>query len=225
MKVLIIEDEFPLLQDVKNYLSKENYLVETAGDFKHAMEKIGEAEYDCVVVDINLPDGSGFEIINELKQSESKSGIIIISARNSLDDRLKGLDLGSDDYLVKPFHLSELNARIKSILRRRFHEGSNTSTFHEITLDFDSRTVIVNGKQVVFTQKEFDLLNYFIINKNRVLSQSAIVEHLWHDEMGMADSYSFIYTHVRNLRRKLADAGCGDYLKSVYGVGYKWTDQ
>ena len=225
MKVLIIEDESALLQDIRNYLEEENLIVETASDFPEARKKIIDYDYDCIVVDINLPKGSGFDLIKELKAVRSHCGILIISARNSLDDRLKGLNLGSDDYLVKPFHLSELNARINSILRRRLFEGNLLTHFNEITIDHLALSVKIFEKLLSLTPKEFDLLNYFIINKNKVLTQSGIVEHLWNDEIEIMDSYTFLYTHIRNLRKKLQDAGAGNYLKSIYGIGYQWTDQ
>jgi len=225
MKVLVIEDEIALLADIEKYLEVENMMVETASDFPQAMSKIVDYEYDCIVIDINLPSGSGFDIIQALKEQKSKAGIIIISARDSLDDKLKGLNIGSDDYLVKPFHLSELNARIHAIYRRRFFEGNNTTTFREIIIDHSALTVTVHSNPVMLTRKEFDLLVYFITNKNRVLSQSAIVEHLWHDEIELIDSYNFLYTHIRNLRKKLQNSGCKNYLKSIYGIGYKWVEQ
>ncbi len=224
MKVLVIEDEKDLLKDIKKYLEVENLLVEAIDGYRQAIDKIAANEYDCIVIDINLPDGSGFDIINELKKQNSKAGIIIISARHSLDDKLKGLNLGSDDYLVKPFHLSELNARIHAIFRRRFLEGNNITRFRELTIDHNAFTVTVHSRPLVLTRKEFELVSYFIINQNRVLSQSAIVEHLWHDEIEFSDSYNFLYTHIRNLRKKLQDAGCRNYLKSIYGVGYKWEE-
>ncbi|MEN6618035.1 MAG: response regulator transcription factor [Rikenellaceae bacterium] len=225
MKVLVIEDEVALLQDIKKYLEVENMVVETVSDFRQAILKISDYEYDCVVVDINLPKGSGFDIIREIKKLKLKTGIIIISARNSLDDKITGLNIGSDDYLVKPFHLSELNARINSIFRRRFFDCNNQTVFNEISIDHTARTVKVNSAQLILTNKEFDLLEYFITNKNKVLSQSSIVEHLWRDEVDLFDSYTFLYTHIRNLRKKLEDAGCCSYLKSVYGIGYKWQEQ
>lgn len=224
MRILVVEDESALLQDVKSYLETENLIVETAGDFREGFNKITDYEYDCVVVDINLPNGSGFELIKELKLQNPKVGIIIISARNSLDDRLLGLNMGSDDYLVKPFHLSELNARINSILRRRLFDGNNLLHFSEIEINLNSQTVSVNGTLLPLTRKEYDLLLYFITNKNRVLSQASIVEHLWRDDIELVDSYAFLYTHIRNLRKKLADAGCKGYLKSVYSIGYKWEE-
>ena len=225
MKVLVIEDETALLQDIKKYLEVENMVVETTSDFQQALYKISDFDYDCIVIDINLPGGSGFDIVQELKMQKAKAGIIIISARNSLDDKLMGLNIGADDYLVKPFHLSELNARINSIIRRRILEGNNQTTFNEICIDHTAQVVKINDRQVVLTRKEFDLLVYFITNKDRVLSQLAIVEHLWSDEIELVDSYAFLYTHIRNLRKKIQDTGCPNYLKSVYGIGYKWEDQ
>lgn len=224
MKVLVIEDEVDLLEDIRNYLEVEKMIVETASEFRQAKTKIFDYEYDCIIVDINLPNGSGFEIIKELKESKSNAGIIIISARNSLEDKLKGFDLGSDDYLVKPFHLSELNARVSSILRRRLFNGENVTSFNEITINHSSKAVLVNSTSVTLTNKEFDLLVYFITNKRRVLAQTAIVEHLWPDEVELSNSYNFLYTHIRNLRKKLQEVGCPNYLKSIYGIGYKWED-
>ena len=224
MKILVVEDEVALLQDIKKYLEVENMIVETASDFHQATLKISDYEYDCIVVDINLPKGSGFDLIKELKVQNSKAGIIIISARDSLEDRIRGLDTGSDDYLVKPFHLSELNARIKSIIRRRLFDGDNKTVFNEISIDHNSQIVRILDTKVNLTHKEFNLLLYFITNNSKVLSQASIVEHLWQDEIELVDSYTFLYTHVRNLRKKLQDAGCNNYLKSVYGIGYKWED-
>ncbi len=224
MKVLIIEDEQALLKDIKKYLEDVNITVDTALQYRAAIDKTIVTDYDCIVVDINLPDGSGFDIIRHLKENNSEAGIIIISARNSLDDKLMGLNIGSDDYLVKPFHLSELNARIHAIIRRRLLRGNDITSFREITIDHTALSVTVNSQEIPLTRKEFDMLNYFIINKNRVLSQSSIIEHLWPDDIQLSDSYNFLYTHIRNLRKKLQQYGCGDYIKSVYGVGYKWED-
>jgi DNA-binding response OmpR family regulator len=180
--------------------------------------------YDCIVVDIGLPYGSGFDIVSAVKNFESKAGIIIISAKNALEDKLKGLELGSDDYLTKPFHLSELNARINAILRRRKFDGSKFIQFNEIKLDADAQRVTVNDKAVDLTEKEYRLLEYFIANKRRVLTKPAIAEHIWGDEYVQAGEYDFIYTHIKNLRKKLLDAGSGDYVKTVHGSGYRLTD-
>ena len=224
MKILIIEDEQHLRESIQKYLEYQGYVCETAADFTAAKEKIDRYVYDCIVVDIGLPYGSGFDIVSALKNFGSAAGIIIISAKNTLDDKLKGLELGSDDYLVKPFHLSELNARINAILRRRKFEGSQWIQFNEIKLDPEGQRLTVNDKTVDLTEKEYQLLEYFIANKRRVLTKPAIAEHVWGDEYVQAGDYDFIYTHIKNLRKKLLDAGSGDYIKTVYGSGYRLTD-
>lgn len=224
MKILIIEDEQALLQSIQTYLEHQGFVCEAVTDFLSGLEKVRQFHYDCVVVDINLPYGSGLNIVNELKEIESKSGIIIISARNALEDKLKGLELGADDYLTKPFHLSELNARIHAIIRRRSFGGSKTISFHEIRLDTDAQRVTVEGRPVDLTDKEYGLLEYFIANQRRVLTKAAIAAHIWGDEYEQVSNYDFIYTHMKNLRKKLVEAGAGDYIKTVYGVGYRFTD-
>jgi DNA-binding response OmpR family regulator len=224
MKILIIEDEPALLDSIQKYLEHQGYVCEAVRDFVTGREKVRSFNYDCVVVDIGLPFGSGLDIVKELKQIEARSGIIIISAKNSLEDKLKGLELGSDDYLTKPFHLSELNARINAILRRRNFGGSKTINFNEINLDPEAQQVTVNNKAVNLTDKEYQLLEYFIANKRRVLTKAAIAEHIWGDEYEQVSNYDFIYSHIKNLRKKLLDAGCEDYIKTVYGSGYRFTD-
>lgn len=224
MKILIIEDEPGLQQSVKKYLEQQGFVCEVVGDFITGMEKVYNYNYDCIVVDIGLPDGNGLEIVRQLKKIESQTGIIIISAKNSLEDKLKGLELGSDDYLTKPFHLSELNARINAIIRRRNFGGNKIIQFQEIKLDPEALRVTVNEKSVDLTDKEYQLLEYFIANQRRVLTKAAIAEHIWGDEYDQVNSYDFIYTHIKNLRKKLIDAGCEDYIKTVYGTGYRFTD-
>jgi DNA-binding response OmpR family regulator len=194
---------------------------ELATDFLEAEDKIGVYTYDCVVVDIMLPHGSGLELVEMLKKQQSTTGIIIISAKNALDDKIKGLDLGADDYLTKPFHLAELNSRIKSIVRRRHFEGNIEIVFGEIKIIPDSNEVSVKGKSIVLTKKEFDLLMYLVSNKNRVLTKSAISEHLYGDEIDQVDSFDFLYSHIKNLRKKLLEMNCPDYIQTLYGVGYK----
>ena len=223
MKVLIIEDEKALSASIFAYLNSEQYICEIASDFHTAMTKVGQYDYACIILDINLPGGSGLDILRELKASHKAEGVLIISARNSLDDRLNGLNAGADDYLSKPFHLSELAARVAAIIRRKSFDGNNNLRFEELELDVLFKTVKVNDKIVELTRKEYDLLLYFISNKNKVINKSAIAEHLWGDNMDMADSYDFIYTHIKNLRKKLIQAGSRDYVKSVYGMGYKFT--
>ena len=222
MKVLIVEDEYSLLKAITQYLSVEGYLCETAGDYPTALAKINDYEYDCIIVDITIPKGSGLSVIEELKKSKSKSGIIIISAKDSLEDKLKGLHMGSDDYLTKPFHLPELNARIQAILRRKQFDGNNLIVFNEIKIDITARRAFVDDKEVCLTLKEYNLLIYFLANKNRIISKSAIVEHLWEDNIDQADTYNFLYTHIKNLRRKLMENGSIDYIQTIYGMGYNF---
>jgi len=223
MNILIIEDEHDLARSIITYLSKEGYQCELACNFKEAIEKVHLYTYDCILVDINLPDGSGMKVIERLKKVKSKSGIIIVSARNSIDDKIEGLDVGADDYLTKPFDLSELNARVKSIIRRRNFDGQNEINFKEITILPDERVVSVHGRPTKLTKKEFDLLLYFVSNQNRVITKESIAEHLWGDDMDMADSFDFIYAHLKKLRKKILENGGGDYIQTAYGVGYKFT--
>lgn len=220
MKILLIEDEPELRRSIKRFLHQEGYLVESAADFLKASEKTGVYDYDCILVDITLPHGSGLDIVKQLKQANSKAGIIIISAKNSLDDKVLGLDLGADDYLPKPFDLAELNSRIKALLRRRNFDGNKTITVNEISITPEERAVKVNGEPVHLTSKEFELLLFFISNRNRVLSKNSIAEHLWGDDSDQMDSHDFIYVHLRNLRKKLAEKGCTDYVQTIYGIGY-----
>lgn len=225
MKILIIEDEKDLLDSMKMYLESEGYLCETASDYQKASEKINMYDYDCVVVDITLPKGNGLQIIEELKEKKSETGIIIVSAKDSLDDKLKGLELGSDDYLTKPFHLSELNARIKAIVRRKNFDGKNELLLNEIKIDLPSRTVFIKKQQLILTTKEYELLLFFISNKNKVITKNAIAEHLWGDDMDQNDSFDFIYTHIKNLRKKMLEKGGRDYIKTIYGIGYNFSTQ
>jgi DNA-binding response OmpR family regulator len=223
MKVLIIEDEKALSESIFTYLNSEQFVCEIAADFHAAVGKINQYDYACIILDINLPGGSGLDILKELKMSHKADGVLIISARNSLDDRLNGLNSGADDYLIKPFHLSELAARVSAIIRRKSFDGNNSLKFEEVQLDLSSKTVSVNNQGIDLTRKEYDLLLYFISNKNKVISKGAIAEHLWGDNMDMADSYDFIYTHIKNLRKKLIQGGAKDYVISVYGMGYKFS--
>ena len=206
-----------------DYLSAQQYLCESVSNYRDALEKTELYQYDCIVLDIMLPGGSGLQILQTLKSANKTDGVIIISAKNELDDKIKGLSLGADDYLTKPFHLSELSVRIAAILRRKNLQGSNLLTFEEITVDIQARAVTVNNTAIVLTRKEYELLVYFIINKNRVLSKNTIAEHLWGDDMDMADNYDFIYAHIKNLRKKLINADAADYIKSIYGMGYKFS--
>jgi len=225
MKILIIEDETELAKSIAEYLSEENYLCEFASTFAEAIHKIEMFQYDCILLDIMLPDGNGLKILEELKSQNKQDGVIIISAKNALDDKIKGLQLGADDYLTKPFHLSELMARIYSIIRRKQFNNSNVVRQNELQIDLLSKSVSINNEIISLTKKEFDLLIYFIGNKNKVISKSTLAEHLSGDFADMLDNHDFVYAHVKNLKKKLYDAGCDHYLKTVYGTGYKWISE
>lgn len=223
MKILIIEDEIALSDSIISYLKYEGHICESAYDYQNALMKINDYDYDCIIVDINLPDGNGLDIIRELKRHHTKSGIIIVSARDSVDNRIEGLEIGADDYLTKPFNLSELNARIKSIIRRMNFKGNSYIEFNEIRIDTDSLQVFVHNDLVTLTKKEYDLLIYFLANRDRVLTKESIGEHVWGDYANTLVSLDFIYTHIKNLRKKLIKKGSEDYIRNVYGVGYKFS--
>ncbi len=223
MKVLIIEDEKELSKSICEYLSGEQFITENAFDFHSALEKISLYDYECIVLDIGLPGGNGLNILKELKANNKADGVIIISAKDSLDDKIYGLKVGADDYLTKPFHLSELAARVAAIIRRKSFEGKNIISFDNVQISIPEKKVLISTNEIDLTKKEYELLLYFVSNKNKVISKSAIAEHLWGDNMDLADNYDFIYTHIKNLRRKLLSAGGTDYIKSVYGMGYKFS--
>lgn len=225
MKILLIEDEPELQKSIKQYFEMEGNVVELASNYTKSQQKIALYDYDCILVDITLPGGSGLDLINEVKNQKSKAGIIIISAKNALDDKIKGLDLGADDYLPKPFHLSELNSRIKALIRRKSFDGNLEIILNEIRISPLERTVFIHDELVLLTSKEYDLLLYFIANKNRVVSKSALAEHLWGDDADRLDNFDFIYNHVKNLRKKLVEKKCEDYLHTIYGIGYNFKIQ
>ena len=220
MKILVIEDEAALCETMVTYLEEEGYRCEQAGTVELGSEKVNLYEYDCMLVDIGLPDGSGLSLIKELKKCHPETGIIIISAKNSLDDKISGLDMGADDYLTKPFHLPELNSRIKSVLRRRKFEGRQKLTIDKIIIQPEDRQVFVDGELLSLTRKEFDLLMFFTSNRHRVLTKESIAEHLWGDFADSADSFDFVYSHIKNLRHKLLGRTGIDYIQNVYGTGY-----
>jgi DNA-binding response OmpR family regulator len=223
MKLLIIEDEKELSDSIKSYLSTEKFTCETAYNFDSAMEKIQLNEYSCIILDITLPKGSGLDILKELRHLGKDDGVLIVSARNSFDDKITGLNMGADDYLAKPFHLPELGARVSAIIRRKSFGGHSQITIGQLTLDIQEKILKFGSKQIALTRKEYELLLYLLSNKNRVVTKEAIVEHLWGDDIDMADSYDFIYSHIKNLRKKMVNAGSPDYIKAVYGMGYKFS--
>lgn len=220
MKLLIIEDEKSLRESIIDFLQVEGYLCEEAQTLAEGYEKMNLYKYDCLLIDIGLPDGNGLSLIKELKKLHPETGIIIISARNSIDDKIEGLDLGADDYLSKPFHLSELNSRIKSVLRRVKFECKTELKIGELFILPDSRQVFAGQEAVVLTKKEFDMLIFFVSNLNRVLTKEAIAEHLWGEFADTADSFDFVYSQIKNLRKKLQEKTNLDYFRNVYGSGY-----
>lgn len=221
MKLLVVEDEAKLLQSIHDYFMQEDFLCEGAGTYSEALRRIEDFEYDCIILDINLPGGSGFDLLNHLRSDKKDDGVIIISARNSLDDKLAGLNLGADDYLTKPFHLSELNARVKALIRRKYSKGNNVIECGGIRLDVDSRAASLNGQAVTLTKNEYDTLFYLITNKNRVVSKKAIAERLFGEQADTLASFDFIYSHIKNLKKKLKDKGADVMIQTVYGLGYK----
>ncbi|MDH3323018.1 MAG: response regulator transcription factor [Flavobacteriaceae bacterium] len=224
MKILIVEDELDILNSTVNYLKKEEFVCEIASTYFEAEDKLITYKYDIVILDINLPDGNGLDLLKQIKEKTPETGVLIVSAKNSLDDKLTGLDLGADDYITKPFHLAELNSRINSLIRRKQFAGNKNIIFKEIEIDPEAKTVIANGKTLDLTKKEYYLLLYFITNKNRVLTKEAIAEHLWGDNIDLVDNFDFIYTHMRNLRKKLKKTGATDYVQTIYGLGYKFGE-
>ena len=220
--ILIVEDEKELAQDIVKYLSGQNYVCEVAENYNQATDKIAVYQYDCILLDLMLPDGNGLALLEQLKRENKQDGVIIISAKNSIEDKVKGLQIGADDYLAKPFHHSELSARIHSLIRRKQFNSSNIVQQNEITIDLLGKTVKVNDIEISLTKKEIDLLLFFIGNKNRVISKSALAEHLSGDIADMFDNHDFVYAHVKNLKKKLTEAGYNNYIKTIYGTGYKW---
>ncbi len=221
MKILIIEDETDLHRSVADFLSTEGYLCQSAYTYQEALEKIDCHSYDCIVLDLMLPGGSGLQLLQYLKDDRKSDGVIIVSARGSLEDKIEGLKIGADDYLMKPFHLSELSVRIAAIIRRKHFGGQSLLNAGPLSIDISGKTVLVNDLPITLTQKEFQLLLFLVMNRNRLLSKTAIAEHLWGDDMGFPDRFDFIYSHIKNLRKKLSAAGMKDPLKSIYGEGYK----
>ena len=221
MKILIIEDEADMRKNMQATLEKDSFLVESVANYQDAMSKIGVYDYDCILLDISLPDGDGLEILHALKQTGPTDSVIIVSAKDSLDDKIHGLDLGADDYLAKPFHMAELNARVKAVLRRRKMNGANLLEVGNVLIDIDRHQVKVSGEELELNRKEFDVLFYLATNQNRLVSKSALAEHVWGDYIDQSDNFDFIYSQIKNLRKKLSDHQAEVEIKAVYGIGYK----
>lgn len=221
MKLLIVEDHLDLQLAIRKSLEQSGFLCETASSVREAEEKINLYEYDTLILDLNFPDGTGLDLIRMIKKINIKTGILVVSARNALDQRIEGIELGADDYLTKPFEMAELIVRVKSILRRRNFGGSNRIISGELSIDPENRMLEVKGQKVELTKSEFDLLLFFVSNPNRVLSRESLAEHIWGDNMDLADSFDFIYSHIKNLRKKISNAGGYIPIRAVYGIGYK----
>ncbi len=224
MKLLIVEDEKALSRSIGEYLKMEGHICEFAQNYHEAFIKTADNTYNCIILDIGLPDGNGLDIIRELKKSKSNDRILILSAKTSLEDKLTGLKIGADDYLTKPFHMSELSARVNSICRRDNFVGFNEVTFNEIMVRTDEHQAFANDQLLNLTRKEYDLLLFFMANRDRIVTKESIVEHLWGDNVILTDSFDFVYTHVKNLRKKLLANNCGNYIKVIYGFGYKFCE-
>ena len=224
MKILLIEDERDLARGIIEYLSGEDYICEHAADYRNAVERVALYDYDCILLDLMLPDGDGLTVLEALRKENKRTGVIVISAKDSTDDKIKGIRIGADDYLSKPFHLPELGARIYALIRRAQYSNNNIVASNGLEVNLLSREVLFDGKEIPLTRKEFDLLLFFIGNKNRVVSKNALAEHLSGDIAGMFDNHDFVYAHIKNLKAKLSRAGCSDSIKTIYGTGYKWME-
>jgi DNA-binding response OmpR family regulator len=221
MKLLVIEDEPSLLKSIVSFFRQENILCETASSYDEGIQKAEVFQYDCIILDINLPGGSGLQLLKYLRQNKNYDGVIIISARDSLDDKISGLDLGADDYLTKPFHMSELNARFKALIRRKYGQGAHTIELGVLGINVLSRVALVNKEELILTKNEYDLLLFLVTNKNRVVSRQAIAEHLFGEEADNLSSFDFVYSHIKNLKKKIKEKGAGDMIHTAYGLGYK----
>jgi len=222
MKILIIEDEDALAQSIQRYLQNENYRCEIAGNVNDGRAMIEDFDYDCILLDITLPGGSGLQLLEELKRDKKSDGVIIISAKNSLEDKIASLKLGADDYLTKPFHLAELSARIESVIRRRQLHGNNEIIFQDIKVNIQAKTVFIEDREISLTKTEYDLLLFLLMNKGKVISKNAIAEHLSGQSAMYLDNFDIIYAHVKNLKRKLLSMG--NCIKTIYGTGYKLSE-
>lgn len=221
MKILIIEDEYEILKSTESFLQSEGYIVEKATDYVSGIDKVHLYKYDCILLDISLPGGSGLKILEEMKKSGISNNTIIISAKNSIEDKITGLDLGADDYLTKPFHLAELHARIKAVLRRKELDGNNSLSIGNLIVDFDTHIVLVNNTELKLNRKEFDILSFFATNMNRLITKEVLAEHVWGDNIDLADNFDFVYAQMKNLRKKMKDNNVTATIENIYGIGYK----
>jgi DNA-binding response OmpR family regulator len=224
MKLLLVEDNIELAEDIIKFLSDNGFITEHVKTLFEASDKISVYQYDLVILDIGLPDGNGLDLMPELKKSWTNTGVLILTAKDAVEDKVTGLELGADDYLTKPFHRSELIARIRSIIRRYKFNGDNTVSMNEVKVDILASQAYINDTPINLTKKEYDLLLYFMYNRNRVLTRESIAEHLWGDNIDQSDNFDFVYNHIKNLRKKMMNEGSGNYIRAVYGMGYKFSD-
>ena len=225
MKLLIVEDDLSLQELMSVSLVKEGYVVEQTTDYASAIDKLGSYDYDCILLDITLPGGSGLDILEHIKASRRRQSVIIISARDSIDDKILGLELGADDYLAKPFHLAELSARIRSVARRSYNSGELNWKAGNVVLEDVSRRLTIGGKEVSLLKKEYDILKYFLMRPGHTIDKAVLAEAVWGDHIDQADDFQFVYAQMKNLRKKLSEAGADIEIKAVYGFGYKLVTQ
>ena len=223
MKILIVEDDQDLREITTRSLEKERYVVSQAPDYRTALQKVEDYDYDCILLDIMLPDGNGLDLLKELQALGKRTNVIILSAKDSLEDKVAGLDLGADDYLPNPYHLAELHARLKSLFRRSQREGEHKIQLGNIELFPDQFRVLIAGKQVELNRKEYDILYYFMSRPGRLVNKNTLAESVWGDHIDQVDNFDFIYAQIKNLRKRLKDAGATPELKAVYGFGYKFV--
>ena len=224
MKILIVEDEKQLSDNIVKFLAADNYLCEQTITASDALMRVSVYDYDCVLLDLMLPDGSGLDVLRRLKKRKPDTGVIIVSAKDSIDDKIEGLQIGADDYISKPYNLSELKIRIFALMRRRYSKGNNRLVSSNVEVDMQSKTVIVDGQAVMLTKTEYDLLVFMICNRNKVVSKTAIAEHIVGEIADLMDNFNVVFTHIKNLKKKLEATGCRDRIKTLYGTGYKWIE-
>ncbi len=225
MKVLIIEDNLELSKMISDALRSQRFVVEVAYSYAEAVAKVGVYNYDCILLDVMLPDGSGLNVLRDLKSMNKSENVIILSANDSIDDKITGFDLGADDYLAKPFHMSELVARIRSVLRRNTNSGKLTIDLGNVSLDPDKFGVSINGECVELVKKEYDILRYMMERPDTLITKELLAEAVWGDHIDQVDNFDFIYTQLKNLRNTLVKSGATVSIKTIYGFGYKITEE
>lgn len=220
MRLLLVEDEPELVGSLKNHLSDEGFTIDHAGTLRAASEAVYAVEYDCILLDLGLPDGNGLDLLRDIDRQDYDPAVIVLTARSGIEDRIAGLNHGADDYLPKPFSMLELTARLHAVLRRRFRTGTVLS-IGNIAIDPAGRTVTVSGQEIPFTRNEFSILQYLALNRNRIVTRIALAEHIWGNKVDEKFSLDFLNSHIKNIRKKLVEAGANDCIATVYGVGYK----